>query len=207
MAPHRRHDVGAAPARGGVAPGLAASRDWPEDTANFVTPDPMPRAAYDSFRAACDTVEALLRRGLGTYADSASFGREPVPFVYADQVRLLHTVSGRPYWSMGMRDTAVIVPALRMTLRTWTHDLDPDSILAVLDGAGWVEDIHFSADGHGGRHFGLVSREALCVFRFSWDDPGDAPEDSAYVSVPGMEIGLVCVPRPPTHPLQRSVGD
>src|SRR5262245_34397483 len=52
----------------------AAARTPPSprtDTLNMLPPEVHPRARYGSFGAACDSLERLLKRTLGAYADSA----------------------------------------------------------------------------------------------------------------------------------------
>jgi hypothetical protein len=105
-------------------------------------------------------------------------------------------------WELVFGDGPHTVTGLRVTLHTTTDEAPGhEAIERALDRAGWVPDV-LAADGHGGRSFDMVCREAICIVDARWDDPGDI-EDSTYVATPGEWIEITCVPRPPGHPYRR----
>jgi hypothetical protein len=158
----------------------------------WVDREPEPTAAYGSFAAACDTLESLLRRVLGS--DGSSWSRESTLFNYTlrSAPRLSHSRSGRPFWEMPSRDSLRRVPSLHVMHMDWAVDTPGhDAIWDALTKQGWVEDELYSADNGGGTNFALVCREALCFVQASWGS-GDVTDTT---DVTGESFELTCVPR------------
>lgn len=187
-----------------VSPGQSA-RAAPArtDTLNYVPLDPASLKSYGSFAVARDSLEQVLRRAFATYADSATFRREWISFLYRDDVRLSHFQSGQPYWGMVPRDTQEFVPSLVMTLET-TGNSNPlhTAIEQPLEDVGWgLEEVAYSADGPDGMQFALVCREAICVINAGWEF--SEPENMTSVAYAHQSIRVTCVPRPASHPYRR----
>ena len=182
-----------------IGPPTAPVRSTPVDTLWMVGEELRPRAAYGSFARARDSLEVLIRRSLGAFADSASWGRRFVRFTYQDRLTILDTGDGYPQWVLGYRDTADRVPSLEMSLNCSTGHCPNDmAISGSLDNAGWEPDPTLSADGPGSTQFCYACREALCFVDSRWDGGDEA--DSTYVASPGFYLHLLCVPRPPRNP-------
>jgi hypothetical protein len=161
-----------------------------------VTPlPPEPTARYGSYAAARESLEVLLRRTLGAWADSATWTRQDEPFYYRDSVTLVKTTRGTYFWARDERSVPVLVPCLHMTVENDVEGAPGSSeIEKALEAAGWVRDDVYDADGPDGTHFVLVCLEALCDVDASWDGGDDS--DSTYVSAPGERVELRCVPPP-----------
>jgi len=177
----------------------ARAATTPPDTIWAIPEELHPKATYGSFRAACDRLEALLRRHLGAYADTATWSHGPVKYRYHDQLTLEPAVHGRRLLVLGERDTVSRVPGLDVTSRCGSDSCpSADKFREVLEAAGWASDPDLDADGPDGTHFAMVCREAICDVDGRWDGGDDS--DSTYVRIPGITLHVMCVPRPPRNP-------
>ena len=183
-------------AAGATPSGPAASRAAHSDTTNELPGYPQPRASYGSFRAACDSLEAIIRRALGDLAHSAEFVHGPVSFRYLDHVTLNRATTGQYFWWMSARDTDATVPGLRIT----SDVIDPHALDSTLVLAGW-DNAQYDADGPNGSMYGRVCGEALAVVVSTWDDAGDD------TTLTNFNVQVTCVPRSQAHPLQRLARD
>jgi hypothetical protein len=159
-----------------------------------------PRATYGSFAAACESLTVLLRRALGTCADSLEWTRGRTESQYRDSLTLERAFDGRPMWSIEPRNAWVQSLSVRLFS---SNDTCPDyeAIARALEGAGWSQNSYYSADGADGSDFAFFCREALCLLQVAWDGGDDS--DSTYVPKPGYSFGLTCVPRPEENPAYR----
>ena len=135
--------------------------------------------SYGSFGAAAESLEAIVRRTFGAYADSAEWNR--------DSIETLH--EGRPR----------SIPALRVRI-TATGEIDapPDRhrLDEVLYLSGWRYDQDASEQGtDDGYANGMFCREAYCGIITTWEMK--SINDSTRVRVPGTRIEIDCLPRIP----------
>jgi hypothetical protein len=176
----------------------------PTDTPWVAPEPPRPSARYGSYRAASASLQGIVRRVLGAWADSARWSSGREDFWYNDQVRLVRTTKGTFYWDGAeTRDSAARVPCLHMRYESHSAEAPgTETIERALQAAGWDLDNRYSADGPDGTYFALACREALVEVRGSWDGGDDS--DTTYVPRPGETVELRCVPRPPEpHPRGR----
>jgi hypothetical protein len=163
---------------------------------------PEPRVSYGTFASARESLAVLVLRTLGKCAGSARSVRGRTPFFYVDKLTLKHSNVGTAFWTIEPRDTSVTVQGLVMTLTTTRSDCPgSESLVGALDGAGWIENAHYGADGPDGTHFAYSCREALCEVEMKWDGGDDS--DSTMVPMPGYSLTLTCVPRPREDPAMR----
>lgn len=185
------------------SPPMAEAATAPRDTLPFDESEIVkPSLRYGSFHVAADSARAIVGRSLGTWADSALWGREPIAFEYRDSIQVME--GAHPMWVLGPR-AAPLVNGWTLSLAVHSDGFEGERmLLRGLRAAGWVEDAQYSADGPDGSIVALVSEEAICRYTANWD--GGDESDSTVVPAPGMTIELECVPRFPVRrgPLVRS---
>ena len=153
-----------------------------------------PFVSYGSFRAAEDTVRAIVNRVLGVDADSARWQEGPVEFTYVDSAVVEHTVNGRPYLDVEPRNSPP-VPGLTMELLLRDQGSPHAAIFEAFERAGWMIQSQYAADGPDGTNFAFACREAICLCDASWDGGDDS--DTTSVSESWVRFGLRVVPRFP----------
>ena len=135
--------------------------------------------SYGSFGAAAESLEAIVRRTFGAYADSAEWNRDTIETVHEGRRRS--------------------VSALRVRISAAGEiDAPPDRdrLDEALYRSGWRYDENASEQGtDDGYSFGLVCREAYCSITTAWEMK--SINDSTRVRVPGTRIEIDCLPRAP----------
>jgi len=164
------------------------------DTPFIYTPLPS-GVSYGSFRVAIDSVEAILRRTLGTFADSARWRRDTVETALLDSVAFFHDGSSPPHWTV-VEGRPRRLPAFHMLLTTAVDLPDGLDLGGALYIAGWRYDQNAFEEGtDNGNASALVSREAYCSMTTGWEMR--SIDDTTRVRAPGVTIEIGCVPRWP----------
>lgn len=162
-----------------LASAAGCARGHEDDHAAGSVPVPTPadsaRAASDSsLVAACDSIEAIVRRAALRADPSAKVSRDPATFAYQ--------------YAEGAKGSGYVIVLTQAT----SPCADGAIVQAMLD-RGWQRKEDYQADGPDGFMSGFVTREALCVVEASWDGGDDS--GSTYVPTPGSTLRLTVVPR------------
>jgi len=136
--------------------------------------------SFGSYRAAADSLRAVVSRTLGISANDARWKDEKSDFGYS---------TGDEYRDVTVRKRTFFVAT--------EEGYDYRDVERALQSAGWVRDPHYQWDRGQGTAFVMACREPLCWIGADWDEGDDT--DSTSVETPGTSIELQCVPRPPAH--------
>ena len=160
----------------GPLPGVTVTQAPPEQVQV-----PEPAVGYPSLAAACDSVEALVRRQVQVAVSRAD--RVPVDFGFGGPPRTGCELKASGKFVRAAADSA--------TLPGQVED-EPSTLAHAFEKAGWAALTNYQADGPDGEAEGWRSKESTCVARWSWDGGDDS--DSTYVPSDDWDLEVGCTP-------------
>jgi hypothetical protein len=143
--------------------------------------EPEPTVAYQSLRAACDSVEALAKR-------------QHLPVARRDSVAVDFGFGGSTRAGCELKATGRFAPAGPPDSTSLVKD-EPSTLADQFKKAGWAYMAQYQADGPDGEAEGWRSKESTCVVRWSWDGGDDS--DTTYVPSDDFDVAIGCAPWTP----------